>query len=238
MKVLAWNLSHQIREKQNLDGLPDLFDAMGVDTILLNEYVDGASRGPFLEGLVSQGYEHQLVSFTPARHNQVLAASRLPFTLGDILPPTFDGSAVSNFLHIRFEHTNVELVGLRVPAYVTAQDRRAYRAELLAIMAEAESRGIVFAGDLNEDPFRRAKLSLATSMQFPACPAYSLPNPSGRWSYINKNGSATSRIDHALHTRGVEVRDARYVEEAHGMLLAGAATAGAVSDHAALVFVL
>jgi endonuclease/exonuclease/phosphatase family metal-dependent hydrolase len=156
LRVLAWNLGHRVNERVIPDAVPDVLARLDVDVALLNEFVDGPTRQPFREQLTVRGYVHQLVSFTPAKHNQVFAASRTPISLGDLAPPSMDGSAISNFLHLCVKGTDIEMVGLRVPAYETATERTEYRAELIETLLAAESRAIAFAGDFNEDPFTRS----------------------------------------------------------------------------------
>lgn len=234
VKVVAWNLGHQVRQKQNLGNLGELFAALDADVLLLNEFVDGPSRGPFRDSLRSAGYPHQLVSFTPGVHNQIFAAARQSFSLGDIAPPSFDGSAISNFLHIRFDHTAIELVGLRVPAYETSAERHAYRPQLLEIMERASVRPIAFAGDINENPFR--KIPNAPEVRFAGCDSYRVTNPAGDWSYMSANGKTNSRIDHVLFTDMLTVTDPVYVQEFDGRLLAAAHSLLPISDHAALTF--
>jgi len=185
MKIVSWNLNHRICEKHIPDNLVDLLVALDVDVVLLNEYVHGTSRTQFSDALTTAGFEHQLVSFTPARHNQVFAAAKKPFSLGDIAPPTFDGSAVSNLLHIKFDHTPIELVGLRVPAYEKAGDLTEYMRQLHDIMGTVAGRAIVFAGDINSDPFAKPGVRDALELDWSGCHGYRVPNPSGAWSYIN-----------------------------------------------------
>ena len=236
MRVLAWNVNHRIREKAIPDDLAELFCSLHADVVLLNEFVDGPTRAPFRDSLRNLGYHHQLVSFTPARHNQVFAAARLPFSHGDLAPPAFDGSAVSNFLHLRFDDVEVELVGLRAPWYKTAADRRAYWEQLLAIMKQASARPILFAGDINRDLFAKGRPEHRSGAPFPEADSYRAPNPTGDWSYMNHDGSSTSRIDHVLHSGSVGVEDPTYVTEHHPWVLAGPRSVHPISDHAALTF--
>jgi hypothetical protein len=76
VRVLAWNIAHQIRQRPIPADLPALFESMGADVVLLTEYVEQRPRLEFRQALQRHGYPHQLVSFTPAVHNQVFAASR------------------------------------------------------------------------------------------------------------------------------------------------------------------
>jgi hypothetical protein len=194
----------------------------------------GRRWGEFRESLRSAGYLHQLVSLAPSVQNQIFAAARQPIFIGDVKAPTFDDAATSNFLHIRFEDTAIELVGLRVPAYVTAAERKAYRPRLLEIMRRASNRPIAFAGDINESPF--LKLPDVREVRYVGCPSYRVPNPSGDWSYTSANGQMHGRIDHVLYTDRLSVTDPRYVRDCDGRLLAAAHSLRPISDHAALTF--
>lgn len=238
IKVLSWNLNHRIREKAIPDTVIEVFRAVAPDLILLNEFVDGPSRAPFRDSLRAGGWVHQEVSDTPAQHNQVYAAARIPFDSGGIEPPQFDGSAMSNFLHIRFCDLPIEIVGIRVPAYERASERKAYWTELLATMRKVEDRTIAFVGDFNRDPFRKAHQPDVPTLRFPGAEAYEVPNPVGPWSYISMSGSSTSRIDHVVYTGALSVTDAAYVAKLGNLLLAGPHDSQPISDHAALTFTL
>ena len=241
MRVVAWNLAHQIRQRPIPSDVPALLESMGADVVLLNEFVDGPTREAFRDAMRERGFEWQAVSPTPAVHNQVFAAARLPFVVGDLKPPTLgdrmDGSAIAGFLHIRFEDGDIEIVGFRAPAYKKAADVRAYWAEFTTIMAGAADRSILFAGDVNKDPFKRAGTPWAPSISLAACPAYTVPNPAGEWSFRDPGGRwVPTRIDHVLHTSALAVNDVRYVAEHGGRALAGLKTEHPISDHAALTF--
>jgi endonuclease/exonuclease/phosphatase family metal-dependent hydrolase len=238
VKILSWNLNHRTLEKPIPDTVVDVFRALAPDLILLNEFVDGPSRTSFRTALCGSGWVYQQVSATPGRHNQVFAAANIPIHAGQLEAPRVDGSALSNFLHLRLEEQPFEVVGFRVPMYKKAADRNAYWAELLRIMREAHNRPIAFIGDLNRDPFARTFDSNATSLRFPDDEAYQLPNPLGSWSYINMRGTTTSRLDHVLHTDALEASGASYITQLGGLLLAGPHNSSPISDHAALVFTL
>ena len=157
MITIAWNLAHQIKVRPIPDDLVEVIPSLEAETVLFNEYVDDPSREPFKAAMREAGFRHQAVSATPARHNQIFAASKHAFDVGDLRPPQFDGSAISNFLHLKFRDFPFEMVGLRAPAYEKAADRKAYWAELGHIMESARDRAILFAGDINFDPFVKAK---------------------------------------------------------------------------------
>ena len=235
MKVIAWNLAHQVKKRPIPDYMVDVIQDLEADTVLFNEYVDDESREPFKTAMREGGYLWQAVSPTPAVHNQIYAASRFAFELGDLQPPQFDGSAISNFLHLKFTDFPFEMVGVRAPAYSKAADKHAYWAELAGIMESARDRAILFAGDINFDPFVKAKQEGASQVPFPFASGYQVPNPGGDWSYLAHSGKGY-KIDHVMHTPTVEVTNVEYIDWIRGRFLAGEKIKKPVSDHAVLRF--
>jgi endonuclease/exonuclease/phosphatase family metal-dependent hydrolase len=147
-----------------------------------------------------------------------------------------NGPAIAGFLHIRFGD-GLQMVGMRAPAYEKTADVRAYWTELAGIMQSVAERPILFAGDINADPFKRADMPDARSMQYPLCEAFTVPNPAGDWSFRDKGARwIPTRIDHVLHTRHVTVSNVRYAEKHDGRVLAGLKADDPISDHAALLF--
>lgn len=209
---------------------------LDVDVALFNEFVERSPREAFRQQLSAHGYIHQLVSFSPDRHNRVLAASRIPITPGDLAAPSLNGPARASMLHVRIDDSNLELVGLRIPAYTTGEKRRTYRAELNAILGSAAGRAIAVAGDLNEDPFGRGVDSAVRAVPFRGAETFTVSRPVGDWSYMNSLGTRTSRIDYVMHTGAARVVDAAYCYEVNGVHLAGPKSASPITDHAALVF--
>ncbi len=235
MKVIAWNLAHQVKVRPIPADFIDVILALEAETVLFNEYVDDPSREPFKAAMREAGFFHQAISATPARHNQIFAASKHAFTIGNLQPPQFDGSAISNFLHLRFADFPFEMVGLRAPAYEKAADRKAYWAELGRIIESAKDRAILFAGDINFDPFMKAKQEGAIRCSFPFASGYQVPNPKGGWSYLAHSGKGY-KIDHVLHTPSVVVSEVEYLTRIGDRFLAGAKANAPISDHAALRF--
>lgn len=237
LTVATWNVGHRVQLKAIHPALAEVLIAIGTDVIVLTEFVDGDTpdRIALRARLGAAGYAFCMTSSAPARHNQVFVASRSPFELGDLRPPTLTSHAASNFLHVRMMDTRIELIGVRVPSY-RGGERRAYREQLTAILCSAAARPLVVTGDLNEDPFKGALLG-SEVVSFPGAEMYSVPRPAGDWSFINLDkASSRSRIDHVLHTQAVRVHGACYRYEAAGSLLAGPRPAAPLSDHAALSF--
>lgn len=235
-QVAAWNLNHRARQRAIPSAVGAVIAELDVDIVLLNEFVDGPGRGAFREQLASLGFEYQLVSTRPAKNNQVFAASRTPISIGDLPSPTTNSSAIANWLHIHFDGSDLELIGLRVPAYTRGSERRAYHAQLAEILRSAGGRPLVIAGDLNVDPFAKAGVSPPPSSAFRGAEMFSVPLPAGDWSYINHRGTSRSRLDHVLHSASVQVSDVRYHYELGNVLIAGPTADGPLSDHAALTF--
>jgi hypothetical protein len=235
MLTLAWNLAHQVKVRPIPDYLIDVILDLGAETVLFNEFVDDPSRELFKAAMREAGFLHQAVSATPARHNQIFAASKHAFEVGDLRPPQFDGSAISNFLHLKFTDFPFEMVGLRAPAYEKAGDRKAYWAELGQIMESARDLAMLIAGDINFDPFVKAKQEGATRVSFPFASGYQVPNPKGDWSYLAHSGKGY-KIDHVIHTPGVVVTEVEYITRIGDRHLAGVKANAPISDHAALRF--
>jgi endonuclease/exonuclease/phosphatase family metal-dependent hydrolase len=138
-------------------------------------------------------------SLAERRHNRIFVASRLPFTIGDIPPPQGPTShATTNFLHVRLDNSDIELIGLRRPDYKGAEKIQ-YWAEVTDILRAAGDRALVIAGDINEKLFKKTPRDV-TAVPFPGAEMYSVPRPDGDWSYTNPSGTGQSQIDHVLHT--------------------------------------
>ena len=235
MKVIAWNLAHQVKKRPIPDYMVDVIQDLEADTVLFNEYVDEGIREPFKEAMREAGYKWQAVSPTPAVHNQIFAASRFAFKVGDLQPPQFDGSAISNFLHLKFDDLPTEMMGMRARAYKKAADKHAYWAELAVIMESVKDRKILFAGDVNYDPFKKAKQPEARTVPFHLCDGYQIPNPQGNWSFLAHSGKGF-KINHVMHTPHVEVTDVEFLDRIRGRFLAGEKIKKPISDHAVLRF--
>lgn len=235
MKIISWNLNHRTLEKPIPSDTLRFFIEAKADLICLNEYVDGPSRRSFEAALNDAGFTHQFLSPRLGNNNQIFIAAKLPVFLGDLKAPDLTDAAITNFLHIRLADSSIEIVGLRAPAYKLASERQAYWAQLGAIMRAASSRNIIFVGDFNYDPFPGAARG-AAAIDFNLGGNFSIPNPSGAWSFMSIDGQNTSRIDHVLVARGLCAESVRYLTEFNGIRLAGSKNTAAITDHAALVF--
>jgi exonuclease III len=229
MRIVSWNLAHQTQERRLKDRFEEAVRLLAPDVLILNEYVHGSTREPFVEALRSAGLADLHISELVGRNNQVLIASREAMHQGDLRgPTTASGAGESNFLHVEFPAQSVEVVGIRAPAYERTVDLRDYWSALLALMIAAEERSILFVGDFNADPDGIGHVgskALASLRER----GWQVPSPAGTHSY--RSGS---RIDHVAASPSVGLLSAEYINEIGGIKLCGSA-AEAISDHAPIV---
>jgi len=237
LRVMAWNLKHAARPKAVPPTVAFVLAAFDIDVALFNEYVDQPNLVLFGDQLAEAGYTHRLVSPATKPCNQVLAVSRLPLSPGDISSPATDADARSNWLHVVVDGAGVELIGLRIPAYEAGSLLRTYRADLCAVLDGLTDRPVAIAGDFNLDPFTLAGTPDAPAAPFPGATAFTVRNPTGRWSYTQAYEGGTSRIDHVMSTPNLEVSNVGYRHRVDDIVLAGGPKTGnPISDHAALCF--
>jgi len=232
--ILAWNLNHRTTMKVVPPRAIDALESLAADVVVLNEYTDGEAREWFKNALREIGYQNIVVSTKLGKQNQVLIASRMPIIQGDIAPPAFDDSARTNFLHIVVPEWELDIVGLRCPAYLRRKDLSLYWSELRAIMNAAAARRALFVGDFNGDPDRPTTPAGKHLAELRSA-GWTIPSPTGEWSYVSHDAGRRSRLDHVAGTPGVKVLATSYVHEVSGIVLAGPAESKPVSDHAALL---
>lgn len=236
LHVAAWNLNHRTGRKAIPPSVIHAIASLDVDILVLTEFVDGEHHAVFKDSLKDIGFESIAVSVKAPRQNQVLIAARSPMADDDLLPlPGFTEAASTNWLHRRFPRLELEIVGLRAPVYLVAAERAAYWKQVEVIVQGAKARPILFLGDFNCDPHTDTRPCAAV---FPRLrdEGFHLPNPAGEWSYRSADGSATTRVDHALAGPRLRVAGARYLYKAGRTLLAGQANGHGepLSDHAVL----
>jgi len=229
VRILAWNVAHQTRESPFKPRFRDAISALAPDILVLNEYVHGATRSSFLDWLSVEGMSHHAVSTRFGKNNQILIASRWPVESGDLSGPSSDDDGGrSNFLHLFVPAIDIELVGLRVPAYESRRYLRAYWTRLVGVIATARERKIIFVGDFNADPDAAYHVGAKQFADLRNV-GWQLPVPAGDRSY--KSGT---RIDHVVASSRLPPVRATYVDTVEGINLCGAAK-NAVSDHAPII---
>ena len=229
MRIVAWNLGHQTLERPIKAVLQPAIAALQPDVLVLNEFVDGATRSALKAALAGQGLAHVRSSDRIGRHNQVLIASKTSLESGSVIPAALDETATSNFLSVRTGTSDLEVVGLRTPAYKTKKDKERFWQALDSTIRPATSLPIIFIGDLNADP-NDAKSpggrTLATLRQG----GWQIPEPEGDWSFARKD--VRTRIDHAVVSPRLRVVKATYCSTIGDLVCAGPHPA--LYDHAPL----
>lgn len=233
MKIITWNLNHRTRVKKLPSGICDFLQSYSPDVVAFNEYVDAPSRKGFYEGLGKLGYSFIELSEPTEGNNQVLICSKIPMVRGSISPPQYDSAAISNFLHVNFPEQDINVVGIRAPAYTSKLHKEAYWSQVAEIAGATEDKKTIFLGDLNFDPFVGISRTVP-KVEFALKSGFYVPNPEGEWSFISTNGQRSSRIDHAIVSNSLTVTEAKYLAEWQGIVLAGPKDKSPITDHAVL----
>lgn len=237
MRIIAWNLNHRTREKKIPDAIGNFLESLSPDVVTLNEYVDGPSRDMFYGELRNLGYSYIELSEPTPGNNQILACSKEPMVRGSLACPQYDTAAFSNFLHVALPKSDLDIIGIRAPAYSSRLKKEAYWKEVAEIAAESQSKQVIFLGDLNYDPFMGIARSVPR-VEFSLQSGFYIPNPVGDWSFVSTNGQRSSRIDHAIVSKALEVKEAAYITEWDNVVLAGPNEKAPVTDHAVLSITL
>ena len=232
MRIVAWNLGHQTHERELSPAFLDAVNALSPDVLVLNEYVHGESRREMIAGLERLGLGTVSASPHIPGQNQVLIASRSPHSIGDLAGPTTTPAAIVNFLHVAL--SDLDVVGMRAPAYANRAQLEAYWEETESLIMRTVGRRIVFIGDMNCDPDKPRKPGGRALMRLREV-GWKIPTPVGKWSFIAKDGSKSSCIDHCVSSPSLVRPIASYVTKINDLTLAGQTSERAISDHAAVV---
>lgn len=207
--------------------------SLAQDVLILNENVHGASREGLVADLAELGFSSCSVSNPVPKQNQVLMASRVPQIPGDLYAPRTTPAATANFLHVLLPSCELEVVGMRAPAYRDRTQLEPYWREVEDLVLSAARRRILFVGNLNCDPGRRRNREDVSFRGW--AEGRHVPSPCGDWSFISKSGQRFSRIDHAICSPLLRPPAARYTPRINGLVLASSTSDLASSDHAPLV---
>lgn len=237
MRLATWNLNHRATRKKIPRGVADAIDALGLDAVVLTEFVPGPDRAEFIDRLGQIGLGHVLVSSAVVgaarRENHVLIASRTPVVAGTVVGPAIDASLPSNVLHAQVVGLGVDLLGVRVPDYSkTPSVRRACWDWLEGATSALLATPSVLLGDLNVDP-SYPKSKCGDRLTALVTRGWTSATPLLGASYWTLTGKLPRRLDHGFVSEHLTVRDARYVERIGGLVFAGGSAA--LSDHAALL---
>jgi endonuclease/exonuclease/phosphatase family metal-dependent hydrolase len=234
LRVLAWNLNHRAKAKVIPPALADAIASLEPDVIVLNEYVHGDSRYPFLEQLAERGFPHWQVSrVTPLRENHVLIAARNAVELGSIQAPGIEKSIPSNFPHAILPQDGCEVLGLRIPDYSShPKTKRACWNWIIETAASVKDHPFVLIGDFNTDPDDPDALCRDCIGKL-TDGGWQMASPKEGASYWTINGNPR-RLDHAFVSQQSTVLESRYVSDL-GALGSIGRSKDALSDHAILL---
>ena len=234
MRIAAWNVAHQIRQRPFPAEVLQAFLSLRPDVVVLTEYVPGPDHDRVVSDLTSAGFAGIHISDRVERQNQVLVATLHPSDRGDWFAPPIRPQVPPNFLHVFIPAEDLDVVGLRIPMFVSGETavERTYRGWLREQADNWGGRQTVVLGDLNTGPHRARSWQWRSLESFTDV-GWSLHTPAEGWSYMSKTGH-TSRIDHALLSPPLRCAKVKYVTEVGGVVLAGRHPP-APSDHAVLV---
>jgi endonuclease/exonuclease/phosphatase family metal-dependent hydrolase len=232
MRLAAWNIAHQIRQRPVPKAAIDALLSLAPDVLVFTECVPGPDHERVVADLGEAGFARAHMTDRVERQNQVLVATIPPSRRGYITPPGSRPQVPPNLLHVVLDDPLLHVIGLRIPMFVRGdtEGEHEYREWLRAQAPVWGREPTIIIGDLNADPAMRNWRGLLLASY--ATDGWTVAAPAEGWSYIGKTGH-TSRIDHALLSPGLVATSARYVTEVDGYAFAG--TTGALSDHAVLV---
>jgi len=234
MRIAAWNVAHQIRQRPFPTEVLRAFLTLEPDVVVFTEYPPGPDHGRAVADLADAGFSGIHISDRVERQNQVLVATRMVSECGSWAAPPIRPQVPPNFLHVVIPRLDLRVVGLRIPMFVRGDTagEHLYRDWIRDQAPEWGTRPTVVIGDLNVGPHRARSWQWRSLTSF-AEEDWIVVTPGEGWSYMGRKGH-TTRIDHALLSPGLVAKDTRYTVEAGGMVMAGNQPP-AYSDHAVLV---
>jgi len=233
MRIAAWNVAHQIRQRPFPTEVLRAFLTLASDVVVFTEYVPGPDHERVVADLADAGFSGIHISDRVERQNQVLVATRMVSERGSWAAPSIRPQVPPNFLHVVIPGLELQVVGLRIPMFVRGDTAGAHRyREWIRDQAPLwGAERTVVIGDMNTGPDRPRSWQWRSLSSF-VDEGWSVVTPHEGWSYKGRKGH-TTRIDHALLSPGLVAKDARYMVEADGVVMAGIQPP-AYSDHAVL----
>ena len=232
MRLLTWNLNHRARPKPVPHNVVEAILSLKPDLAVLTEYVTGENHKRVCDAFIASGLAGQRCTSQCKGHNQVFIAARAALDPGTLTPPISLPHATSNFLHVRCSGSPLEVLGLRVPDYKSAKDKREWWEWFERSLSTFLHRQMIAIGDFNADP-SRPHMAGVNHLRRLQTFGWQLPTPEGDCSYISVRG-CSSRIDHALVSPSIPILTARYITYASGHAFAGPGS-NYLSDHAPLL---
>jgi endonuclease/exonuclease/phosphatase family metal-dependent hydrolase len=244
MKIITWNVRHQAKTgNRNLHKMAEALGTLSPDIIVLTEYFPGDVHNKFISDLESMGFKSitSECPATPETQNHVLIASRMPMKRGDSRVPTHIYEPIPcNILHVTIPETHLGILGLRMPMKMTAAKKKGWWDWITAVAEASQNHPFIILGDFNTDEsskgpngWRRIK-KLIDDNWYDARPKEGV----SYWSYGKDKVVTPFKIDHALFSRCVTVRNSEYITESGEFTfvkIPGEQNPKALSDHAVLL---
>lgn len=232
MRLLTWNLGHQLNGGNAPDDAITALAALEPDIVILTERLSSAARHSFLASLAGLGLSHQLAP-TPVPHSgHVLIASRLKLVPGRLKARTTREHLPSNMLHAYAPSGVLDVLGLRSPdSGSRSAARRRCREWLVRAATTLKHRRAILVGDFSVDADGERADGIDDLRQLTDA-GWKHAVPSDGAGYPAANGYA-GRLDHAFLSPSVQQIDARYALAAAGLRLTG--TKEPLSDQPVLV---
>ena len=95
------------------------------------------------------------------RANHILVSSRIRIERGSEQSPGFDVDAIANALHVRLPDHDLDLLGLRIPAYKASTDVKRMWDWVNGVQTRYRNKRAILLGDLNVAPEGRARCRAA-----------------------------------------------------------------------------
>lgn len=236
MKLLAWNLNHRASRRRIPTWIAEAIAVHAPDLVVLTEYVVGPDHGRFVEQLATARLDHTLTSTSTPRQNLVLVASRTRIFAGGILAPPLHPSVPPNFLHVEMADSGLQVLGFRMPAFVSKD--RLFKLQtwdwLRSTMASLEKLPTLVVGDFNTapgDPVGRGGDSFGLLVD--AGWDHALPESGYSWRHARSG--TERRIDHLFTSGALRCEAARYDWDWRARSEEAASGKVGIPDHAMLI---
>lgn len=250
MRIATWNLDHRAgRGRMTPSGsLVRALHELDLDVVVLTEFVP--KRCPGLESALRESQLcHIACSELKGSGNNVLIAAREPVSPGSAPLPDFgDQDAQTNVLHVRLPGSDIDILGLRIPAYSRNHENWGKMWDWIEAMGRRLVHGpAVILGDFNVDPEpsrRPNKWQCPDRMRAMAEEWQRVPETGASYWAVSKAGLEENKthprqLDHAFVSRSLRVSASCYVTRTSSFVLVDPmnprSRAIALSDHAALV---
>jgi endonuclease/exonuclease/phosphatase family metal-dependent hydrolase len=211
MRLVSWNTNHRAGRHRIPAWIGSAITTAEPDVVVLTEYIVGPDHAAFLKQLENAGLSSHLISGRVGRSNQVMVIANEPMTLGDSKLPADPPSAPANFLHVRLDRSNIDVVGFRMLSFDNPRDaskRRIWEAVLQVLDSLKHKRALI-AGDFNTAPGDAAAFC-GDCLESLIASEWQLAEPGEGKSWPYSGNGPGRRIDHAFLSSSLRPVSALY----------------------------